>query len=407
VATSGSMSERLQSIVTSIGSPVRHVLRTLFLALALLGCFHALQEPTTVSRTEITLSVEPWSEAEGLFTRDIHWLGGDGASSVDLGRQRILWLFGDSFVNPGESRQRKEAVIIRNSVAIQKGSDPTQADIQFYWAMDAETPAPFFQSPQKGWYWPGGGIMVDGKLLIFLMVIHEALNDLGFEAVGWSAISIENPHDAPPSWRKRVVPTPNDSFGVIIGSGGVLYFDGYLYAFGVDPLSQEMHLVRWSFIAVHSGDLSDPHWWTGYSSGWIEQSSLQTKPPAVFSQARVEFTVHYEPYFGGFLHIQSSALMTPGMEMRFSPELTGPWSAPRRFFRVPEADDPSLLIYAGKAHPALTGGHVIFTYAVNTLDEERLLSDQRIYVPRLLKGTWRDSSTGPRGKGTSVHEPRL
>ena len=45
---------------------------------------------------------EAWPDGDGLFRRDPRWRGGDVASSLDLGQDRVLWLFGDSFV--GEKR---------------------------------------------------------------------------------------------------------------------------------------------------------------------------------------------------------------------------------------------------------------------------------------------------------------
>ena len=58
-----------------------------------------------------------WPEADQLFRRDTRWRGSDAANSIDLGEGRVLWTFGDSFVdnNPvAAQRQRKTARFIRN-----------------------------------------------------------------------------------------------------------------------------------------------------------------------------------------------------------------------------------------------------------------------------------------------------
>jgi hypothetical protein len=49
-------------------------------------------------------------------------VGGDGASSVDLGDGRILWLFGDSWIDPAGPGVRQGARMVSNSVAIQPDS---------------------------------------------------------------------------------------------------------------------------------------------------------------------------------------------------------------------------------------------------------------------------------------------
>ena len=48
--------------------------------------------------SSLAQTVVPWPEADSLFRSDPLWLGADAAFSVDLGRGRVLWLFGDSFV---------------------------------------------------------------------------------------------------------------------------------------------------------------------------------------------------------------------------------------------------------------------------------------------------------------------
>jgi len=71
-----------------------------------------------------------WPEADRLFHSYPRWLGADAAYSFDLGNQRVLWLFGDSFVGGLKWRRSR---MVRNSIAIQKGYDPSAASIRFYW----------------------------------------------------------------------------------------------------------------------------------------------------------------------------------------------------------------------------------------------------------------------------------
>ncbi|MGC9324871.1 MAG: DUF4185 domain-containing protein [Desulfomonilia bacterium] len=375
--------------MSCMGRKTLHLCASLLLILLfILGCSQTPRVSSSAPLKETGLSAEPWSEADRLFTGDPHWLGGDGASSVDLGKGRILWLFGDSFINPGLSRSRQESVVIRNSIALQSGYNPAGATVRFFWNMDPSGPAPFFGPPAEGWYWPGAGIMVDQRLLIFLMKIRSASNDLGFEAYGWSAVAIDNSGDDPPFWTIRALAQSSDSYNVVVGSGSILKIGDHVYAFGVDPARQDLFLVRWGVESIQKGDLTNPQWWTGGSSGWVEQSALEKRPTEIISQVQVECTVHYEPVVERFVHIQSGDLMNPVLEARLSSAITGPWSSPMRFYQPQDAGDPRLLYYACKAHPELAGSDIVFTYAVNTLDEHRLLTDQTIYFPRFLKGTW-------------------
>ncbi|MEA2698994.1 MAG: hypothetical protein QOI66_3265, partial [Myxococcales bacterium] len=63
-------------------------------AVATADCGSGSMTPTPV----IGVTAAAWPDADALFRRDPRWLGGDAAFSVALGGDRILWLFGDSFI---------------------------------------------------------------------------------------------------------------------------------------------------------------------------------------------------------------------------------------------------------------------------------------------------------------------
>src|SRR4051794_33801283 len=71
--------------------------------------------------------------ADALFHQDPRWLGGDGAYSIDLGDDRTLWLFGDSFIATSPALTRRESTLVRNSVAVMTGRDPHTATMEFAW----------------------------------------------------------------------------------------------------------------------------------------------------------------------------------------------------------------------------------------------------------------------------------
>src|SRR5271156_1316388 len=83
--------------------------------------------------TALAQTAAPWLEADRLFHSGPHWLGADAAFSVDLGRGRVLWLFGDSFVASKLGQTRRQSRMARNTAAIQTGYDPSTASIKFYW----------------------------------------------------------------------------------------------------------------------------------------------------------------------------------------------------------------------------------------------------------------------------------
>jgi hypothetical protein len=56
-------------------------------------------------------------------------------------------------------------------------------------------------------------------------------------------------------------------------------------------------------------------------------------------------------------------------------------------YRPPEYHRANVMIYAGKAHPQLTGGDLVLTYATNTFQFVEHLTDSLIYYPRFVRLT--------------------
>ncbi len=327
-----------------------------------------------------------WPEANELFRKDKRWLGGDGAYTVDLGKGRILWLFGDSFIAADDSLNRKKAILVRNSVAIQKGYDPASAEIHFYWGRStSDKPASFFsESNHEEWYWPGHGIMLEGKLIVFLMKIRQR-NDF-FDVTGWTAAMVDNPDTSPEKWIIKELDTPRNRFGIIIGSAAVTRQDNYVYAFSVDPLDDHpVFLVRWPVDDFFQGFLENPMWWTGEKSRWLRQNQLNSRPPPLFSGGQMEFSVHFDTQRKLFLQVQTKSFWDSSLALRWARNLTGPWSETITFYQPAESGIPEFAIYAGKAHPELAGADLVATYVVNTFDYDRLFDYKDIYYPVFLK----------------------
>ncbi|MBN2297692.1 MAG: DUF4185 domain-containing protein [Deltaproteobacteria bacterium] len=363
----------------------KHVLPVLVVVAAIIawwGC-SALYPEKHRSSSEPYIAAMPWPEADRLFRCDMCWLGGDGAYSIDLGKQRVLWLFGDSFIDPAGSGDRNNASVVRNSIAIQRGYDPTTAGITFYWSALKHGAGAYFSNKNDGWFWPGSGARVGDTLIIFLVRIHSVANELGFEPEGSTGVSVKNPDSSPKEWNIDWPRIPKNEFDIIVGSAA-LYFDGFLYAFGTNARSSKAYLVRWQASDAAKGDLENMFWWSG--ENWCKQDRLDGKPSVLFQGAQMEYTVHYESSFRLFVQIQTGSFMDKRLTFRTAPEITGPWSETKPFYTPVEEGNKELLVYAGKAHSALSGSDLIFTYAVNSMNMDLLVSDKTLYYPVFVRG---------------------
>lgn len=365
-------------------------MQALHLLIILFWLFSSSAGKTAQSSSAWTIEAAPWPAADALFKKDPRWLGADDAYSVDLGSGRVLWLFADSFIATSAASVRRESKMIRNSLAIQQGYDPATATIKFYWRTNNSKPASFFAETGKTWHWPGHGIRLGDKLLIFLMRIRSVKTGLGFDSSGWSAVLIDNPDDEPSRWRMRWLPAPQNDFRVVIGSASVLRVDDFVYAFSSQETREHnIYLIRWPLAKAQQGNLHEPEWYAGSADGWVAQHKLKQSPPALFTGGQTEFTVHSEPRLNSFVQIQHEGFGGADLALRWATQLTGPWSPLQKFYRPAESDRKGTLVYASKAHPELVGADMVLTYVVNHSDFGQLVADSSIYYPRFLKGTFK------------------
>jgi hypothetical protein len=329
----------------------------------------------------------PWPEADSMFHQDPYWVGADGAFSIDLGSDRTLWLFGDSWVDPDGKRSRHGAHMIRNSVAIQQGSDPSNASIEFFWKTAADdVPEAFFSRDDESWFWPGHGARIGSKLLLFFNRVASSDTGLGFTSVGWNAMLVENPDDEPSLWRTSMLATPSSSLGIIVGFASVFQWRDHLYALGSqDPVkSHPIHVARWPLAKAGKGDVREPEFWGGQDVGWVADSSGSLSRP-IFDDGQSELTVHPDERSRQFVAVQSSGFGPADIVMRVASKLTGPWSPMQMLYRPPEYVKPNIMIYSAKAHPQLSGAGLVLTYSTNSFEFADHFTDTTIYYPRFVR----------------------
>ncbi|HET6280341.1 MAG TPA: hypothetical protein VFH73_05230, partial [Polyangia bacterium] len=130
---------------------MRAALYRRLIGLIALGIGACGSAPAT-SPTRPAVSAAAWPEAAELFHKEPRWLGADAAYSVPLGADRLLWLFGDTFIATSAANVRTESVMVRNTVAVQTGTDPVSAAITFHWRETATGPKSFLPEDGERWY---------------------------------------------------------------------------------------------------------------------------------------------------------------------------------------------------------------------------------------------------------------
>jgi len=321
---------------------------------------------------------EAWPEADKLFHSDPRWLGSDAAFSIDLGHGRVLWIFNDTFVarKPGDSRSN--AAFVRNTVAIQTGYDPSRANIKFYWRTKGGRPSEIFPLKGQEWLWPGSGIRVGDKLLLFCdrVAPDRSKDSLGFKSAGWNAYWVMNPDEEPTHWKWKLAANVSDT---VIMASQVLNDNGFIYLFGHSEPEHDLYMARSSVESFAKGDLSAMEWWCG--GGW--QASAANRCPTQLAVG-TDTSLQPDPKGTGYIEIDSRGFGASDIVMLRSQKLEGPWSAPQMIYRPPESDEPDAFVYAGKSHAELAGADLILTYATNGFDTKDVVNMNR-YFPRFVK----------------------
>lgn len=329
----------------------------------------------------VSIEFKAWHKADQLFRQDSLWRGGDAAYSVDLGEGKILWLFGDSFVGGGPDMTRSNRKMVRNTIGIQNGYDPTQASIKFYYGKQNEQLESFFPNKSDEWLWPGPGQKIGNSVLLtFTRLIQMEQGMFGFRVVGSEACYVLNSLQPPTEWQMTKIPLPQTPEGVKFGTGTFLKHKDFLYAYVViEPGIHDVYLARWHKNDVVEMNLMKPSWWDG--NNWI----LSPNDAIVIVKAlQTEFSVT-RSFNGKFWMVSVEGIGATDVYLRTAINPEGPWSNPQIIYHPPESNRNNILVYSVKAYPYHQIQDFVFTYCTNHKSFWEMASDINLYFPRFVR----------------------
>ena len=332
-------------------------------------------------------------EWDALFQRESGWIGADGDYSIPLKADTTLWLYSDTFVGKVKDGKRLDAVMINNSIALQRGTNPPEF---FYGTATNGKPASFIE-PQsgspRGYFWLAHGARTVRGLDFFMhrIVTVQPGTPFGFKQVdGWLA-HVANPEAAPPQWRITQTQVPFTKIfdkGALIFGGAALPEGEFVYVFGTDSRPETKQAGRPNGMVVArtpAEGLGEFAQWQFLANGTWQKDSSKVTP--VFPDVGSEFSVSWLPTRRVYAAVYAEGI-GGRILLRLAPTLAGPWGDPVLVFRCPEMDWPSkAFCYAAKAHPELTSApdELLITYAANSWDFWNLFKDARLYWPRFVR----------------------
>lgn len=348
----------------------------------------------------VACSTAPRFHAEALpaydacFDRREGWIGGDGVYSVALPGDRLVWLFGDTFIGKVTGNRREDAALVHNSSAVQQGKEWDCSRISFHYSVAApgEPADLILPADARGWLWLLDGLVAGGTLHMFMIQVEktDASSTFGFRVTdAWLGV-VDNPEAPPGSWHviQHRIPFArfSDDGDRIFGSA-VWSEDGFAYIYGTQETRKGekcMVLAR-----APADAISDFSTWRFYSNGsWIADPA---GADCLADGMASEYSVSFLPLQERYALIYTDRGFSRNILMRIAPRPWGPWGDPVVLYQCPEAERrPGIFCYAGKGHPELSDGKsdLIITYIASSDDFEELIQDAALYRPRFIRVTF-------------------
>lgn len=360
----------------------------------MIGCALLLAALSTASAAEPIITAEPLPDYELLFGSTRGWIGADGAFSVPLGKDRILWLFSDTFVGEVRDGRRVNAVMINNSIAIQRLGP--EGGVDYFYSTDPDGRPASFVTPEDGhgYFWLFAGAAASDGLFIFLPHIehYEAGGVFPFKTIGMGLGHVSNPQDPPVRWRitqRRLPFCRYEEKGSLYFGSAVLHDGGHIYIYGQDSTRKDSggNARSATVLARAPADrFGEFSLWRFYSDGeWVTNFTLCG---AVSEGWASEHSVSYVPGVGRYAAVYTAMGITGVIVARLADRPEGPWSEPVKLYECPDRNRrENTYSYAAKAHPELAEepNELIVTYATNSMHFPDLMEDAEIYLPRFVR----------------------
>lgn len=328
---------------------------------------------------------QPAADWNARFAADDGWIGGDGVYSIALADDRVLFLFGDTLLGK-VSQGRRSAQMVNNTVGLFSLADAGDG-IRFASGQpEGGKPTAVFKPAGGGWFWPHAGILLSGRLYIFLAHIEKAGKDgpFGFKQIGEYLALIDNPLDAPLCWRIEQRRLPFDRFdeGHEMFWGAAIVADGAgVYVYGISDRRKQLGSKQLIAARAPLDKLADfDAWQFQCGAEWL------AKPTADGSISGLANEFSVSRLGRRFVLVYTESGLSERIVGRCAGSPAGPWSDPVLVYRCPEAGDEGLFCYAAKAHPWTTGeNELLISYCTNAWDFQRLFADNRVYRPRFVR----------------------
>jgi hypothetical protein len=352
------------------------------------------------------------------------WTGADAAYSIPIGRDKTLWLFGDTFLRPqdrpAKTKGTKSLSMINNSMALQNLRKDQMLDsnkarinmvfapapLEFYWQVTQNKAQSFFEDKtlkELGhWLWPLDGIYKDGKLYEFFNEIGKSQNAspaFGFAASNQLLLRVENVESPADKWKMTFAKIEAPELQV---GNAVTQDEDFAYVYcSYHPAREGMNqhpqiIIRLPLDGldkINARDLLQTAEIWGRDSRdkirienrWIKSSVAQ--PEILMQDGAPEFSVSQVKGLDGYFAVYFPSGFGTKIMLRHAPRPEGPWSEPQCLYDCP-LDTERFFVYSAKSHPEFCtkDGELCVTYCENIKSSNSTaLEPEEFYFPHAIK----------------------
>ncbi len=365
----------------------------------------------TVQNTDLTtlhFTASSATEWTNLFYRKHGWFGADGIFSIPMNsidtaganNPETMILFSDTMLGDiiNDSLQ-PGYLMIHNSVALLKNTEPDNSNIHFYWDTVNGKPIGLFtpntpNSKKGDYYWLGDGFAnkdLNATYFFAFRIRDTSTAAFGFAEVGNTIIKIPF-SSQPPFHDQQQMETPfylsgtadtYGSFGACVfpntKDAGYKNADGYVYVYGVRGKEKNVMVAR-----VQPQDFEHFSKWR-FWDGATWNADIN-KVANITNNASNELSV--SPLGDGryAMVFQTDGIgKTIGLRLSNHPE--GPYGPIINLWNCTEPDSvKNFVVYNAKAHPNLSKpNELLISYNVNSFDFwNDIKTHPNLYRPRFI-----------------------
>lgn len=384
------------------------LINTLLLAAAIfLGGYSAATAQKKVDLEHLKFTVEEAPDWTNLFIRSSGWFGADGIYVLPADGARSkggrpssknMFIFSDSMVGEIKDGKLGPNKMVHNTVALFKGDEPNNKNIDFKWATDsAGKPVSMFipktADTQKGeYYWLGDGFYntATHKTYIFGYCIKtmNPKDDWSFRQFGTNLIILPD-GSKPPFKDQQQIETPlfytgmgnSGTYGVGIfvntKQAGAPKPDGYVYVYGIKGRG---NLVAARVLPQDFEKFSAWRYWDGKT--W---NADKEKAAGLANNVSNEMSLSPLPD-GRYVMVFLEGGMGANVAMCIGAGPIGPFGPPIKLYDA-KVSNSKYYTYNAKAHPSISKpGELIITYNQNSYDfSNQLKLNPNLYHPYFLR----------------------